>query len=72
MLLAAASVLGLLSVAWGSTFKVLYSFLGVHTFSGPDVANPYSGLVADSSGNLYGVTYAGGAYGYGVVYEITP
>jgi uncharacterized repeat protein (TIGR03803 family) len=44
----------------------------LHTFAGPDGALPYSGLVADSSGNLYGVTFEGGAYGAGVVYEITP
>lgn len=44
----------------------------LHVFSGPDGASPYSGLVADSSGNLYGVTFEGGAYGHGVVYEITP
>jgi len=25
--------------------------------------------VADSNGNLYGVTYEGGAYGYGVVFD---
>lgn len=44
----------------------------LHTFTGPDGALPYSGLVADSSGNLYGVTFEGGAYNAGVVYEITP
>jgi uncharacterized repeat protein (TIGR03803 family) len=44
----------------------------LHTFTGPDGAQPFSGLVADSSGNLYGVTYFGGAFGAGVVYEITP
>ncbi len=33
---------------------------------------PYGNLVEDPQGNLYGVTYQGGAYGYGVVYEMTP
>ncbi len=33
---------------------------------------PDSNLVLDSSGNLYGTTNLGGAYGYGVVFEITP
>jgi len=29
-------------------------------------------LTMDNQGNLYGTTQAGGKYGYGVVYEITP
>jgi uncharacterized repeat protein (TIGR03803 family) len=44
----------------------------LHVFTGPDGANPFSGLVADGNGNLYGVTYAGGTHNAGVVYEITP
>jgi uncharacterized repeat protein (TIGR03803 family) len=44
----------------------------LHTFTGFDGALPYSGLVADTSGNLYGVTFSGGTYNAGVVYEITP
>jgi uncharacterized repeat protein (TIGR03803 family) len=44
----------------------------LHTFTGPDGALPYSGLVADTNGNLYGVTFEGGANNAGVVYEITP
>ncbi len=33
---------------------------------------PEAGLTLDSKGNLYGTTVAGGAGGYGVVFEITP
>ena len=33
---------------------------------------PQGGLIADTSGNLYGVTYRGGAYNYGVVFELSP
>jgi uncharacterized repeat protein (TIGR03803 family) len=36
-----------------------------------DAAAP-GGLLEDASGNLYGSTYNGGAYGYGAVFEITP
>lgn len=36
-----------------------------------DGANP-GGLTADGSGNYYGTTSQGGAYGYGTVFEITP
>lgn len=32
---------------------------------------PYSGLVFDSAGNLYGTTYEGG-FGWGTVFEVTP
>ncbi len=45
----------------------------LHLFSGsPDGALPYGGLIEDSSRNLYGATYEGGAHGYGTVYELTP
>lgn len=54
------------SGGWNET--VIYSFTG-----GADGANPYSSYVMfDSIGNLYGTTYAGGAYGYGVVFELSP
>lgn len=32
---------------------------------------PYSGVVLDSSGNLYGTTFAAGAHGYGNVFQLT-
>jgi len=44
----------------------------LHTFSGPDGANPFSGVTFDSAGNLYGTTTQGGANGFGVVYELSP
>ena len=31
-----------------------------------------AGLTFDSAGNLYGNTNGGGAYGYGVVFKLTP
>ena len=53
------------------TYTSLYNFTG-----GSDGANPYSNLVFDASGNLYGTTSAGGnlacSGGCGVVFEITP
>jgi uncharacterized repeat protein (TIGR03803 family) len=45
----------------------------LHSFdSSTDGAYPYAGLVRDARGNLYGTTEAGGAYNYGVVFELTP
>ena len=52
---------------------VLYQFT-----AGADGAIPYAGVIMDSSGNLYGTAYFGGAgsgaggNGSGVVFEITP
>jgi uncharacterized repeat protein (TIGR03803 family) len=47
------------------TETVLYSFDGTHG------SYPLSGVALDSAGNLYGTTSAGGANGYGEVYELT-
>ncbi len=43
----------------------------VHRFNMTDGNFP-NGLTMDSQGNLFGTTQAGGEYGYGVVFEITP
>ncbi len=51
----------------GWTQSVIYTFSG-----GNDGAHPWAGLILDQSGNLYGTTSGGGAYGYGTVYELTP
>jgi uncharacterized repeat protein (TIGR03803 family) len=44
----------------------------LHTFSGPDGANPFAGVVRDAAGNLYGTTVNGGQYGFGTVFELSP
>jgi uncharacterized repeat protein (TIGR03803 family) len=48
--------------------KVLYSFNG----NAGDGTNPIGGLTFDSAGNLYGTTIAGGAFGDGTVFELSP
>lgn len=46
----------------------------LHNFSGRNGAYPSGGLIADSDGNLYGVTSSGGGRGCacGAVFEVTP
>ena len=44
----------------------------LHSFSGPDGANPSAGLVMDPAGNLYGTTVLGGAGDSGTVFKLTP
>ena len=49
--------------------KVLYAFKGSKERDG---AAPFAGLILDSKGNLYGTTFAGGLYGQGTVFKLTP
>jgi uncharacterized repeat protein (TIGR03803 family) len=50
------------------TETVLYSFTGQNG----DGANPWEGVVANSSGALFGTTYNGGAAGMGTIFQLTP
>lgn len=49
-----------------------WNYTVLHTFVGSDGAQPDANLILDSKGNLYGTAATGGAYGAGVVFEITP
>jgi uncharacterized repeat protein (TIGR03803 family) len=45
----------------------------LHSFGeDKDGAKPVAGVTFDASGNLYGTTSAGGTYGYGTVFQMTP
>lgn len=61
----------------GSVFKATFangkwSYQSLHDFTGgSDGAYPYGTLSFDAAGNIYGTTSAGGAYGNGVVFQIT-
>jgi uncharacterized repeat protein (TIGR03803 family) len=50
------------------TETTLYNFCSI-TFC-PDGTDPHGFVVMDSSGNLYGTTFYGGAYGKGTVYKL--
>ena len=62
----------------GSIFKLTpsngsWTYTSLHDFTGGgDGAFPVSNVTFDANGNLYGTASAGGAYGAGVVWEITP
>ncbi len=65
------------ALGFGSVFKMRQSNSGwtyaeLHDFGGPDGSAIRSNVVLDTNGNLYGTSYNGGAYGCGVVWEITP
>jgi len=62
------AILAFAASAWAAgTETIIYDFPG---FTG-DGTSPYSGLVVDKAGNLYGTTYTGGASGLGSVFELT-
>lgn len=50
------------------TEKLLHSF----NSNGSDGIFPFSSLVLDAAGNLYGTTFEGGAYEVGIVFELMP
>jgi uncharacterized repeat protein (TIGR03803 family) len=58
----------ILQAGGGFSEKVLYNFGA----SDVDGKNPAAGLTFDAFGNLYGTTFAGGAKGYGTVFELSP
>ena len=63
---------------YGAVFKLTHSGQGwtytpLHDFTnGVDGGVPFSGLVLDTSGTLYGTASTGGAFGRGVVFQIVP
>jgi uncharacterized repeat protein (TIGR03803 family) len=50
-----------------NTETVLYTFSGLE-----DGSNPWSGVVSDSRGDLYGTTPFGGGNGVGVIFKVDP
>ncbi len=62
----------------GTVYKLIpnpdgsWTFSVEHAFAGSDGANPWGTPFLDGAGHLFGVTGAGGAFGAGTVFEITP
>jgi uncharacterized repeat protein (TIGR03803 family) len=62
----------------GTVFKLsrsggAWTYTELHAFGGDDDGgDPLDGVTLDANGNLYGTASNGGAYGLGVVFEITP
>lgn len=63
-----AATMFLSAAGAAQTEKVLYSFQNNST----DGGLPYSALVFDKLGNLYGTTSTGGSYSGGTVFELSP
>jgi uncharacterized repeat protein (TIGR03803 family) len=76
---------GISGIGCGTVFKVTPSgtLTVLHTFTGPEGADPYAGLVLGADGNFYGTTQHGGmgnnnacgensGLGCGTVFRITP
>jgi uncharacterized repeat protein (TIGR03803 family) len=79
---AAGNLYGTTEVGGGHDSGVVYELVPqsngtwtekpLHQFSGADGVQAMSGVVFDSAGNLYGTTWSGGAYNYGVAFKLTP
>jgi uncharacterized repeat protein (TIGR03803 family) len=54
----------------GWRVKVLHSFGSLAECA--DGGGPWGGMIFDAAGNLYGTTTAGGANGWGTVFELSP
>jgi uncharacterized repeat protein (TIGR03803 family) len=65
-----------IDAGFGNIFKLscCWNYTDLHDFAGPpnDGEYPEAPPVVDAHGNIYGTTLQGGAYGFGVVWEITP
>lgn len=62
----------------GTAFELMQNFDGtwietvIETFIGPSRGSQPNALTPGSDGNLYGSAYSGGAYGAGLVFQLSP
>src|SRR5689334_14898882 len=70
MIALGAYILGAFPAVAAYQFKAIYSFCAQQNCI--DGSGPPSGLLMDSSGNLYGTTFYGGENGGGTVFMLSP
>src|SRR5262249_25728533 len=62
------------ALGYGNVFKMAndanHTLTTLAVFDGTNGRAPTGGVVRDASGNLYGITAAGGQYGDGTVFEV--
>ena len=70
---------GMTSVGGANNLGTIYEYTTspatvttVFSFNGANGSTPYASLVESSSGKMYGMTYAGGTNGHGVIFEFNP
>ena len=70
-LLATSVVLALAALATPSTQAQTYTKTILHDFTGGnDGSNPFTRVIVDKAGNLYGVTGAGGLFNNGTIFKV--
>jgi uncharacterized repeat protein (TIGR03803 family) len=73
-----AAGVGPCDLGYGSIFRLTpgsggdWIYRVIHRFDASDGFCPLGALILDPSGDLYGTAYRGGAYGGGVVFELSP
>ena len=69
------------TLTWGGGYGAVFELVRIggvwakktlYSFSGWDGSKLHGGLVFDAAGNLYGTTSAGGPYGGGTVFMLSP
>src|SRR5262249_40950997 len=58
---------------WGTIFEISpgsSTITVLAAFNNSNGGSPLGGMVMDGAGNLFGTTYAGGAGGYGTIFEL--
>jgi uncharacterized repeat protein (TIGR03803 family) len=67
IVLVAVAALAFSATVAAASEKVLHTFT-----AGKDGASPFSGVISDGAGNLYGTTYLGGAFNDGLIFKLMP